>query len=313
MEYYNDKLKQLKEQVAKKTRLTNKVKEMRKQLEQLEEKVHDLGQERLSEEADVVRLESRSLANFFYSIVGKKDDMLTKEKEEAYAARVKYDAALSEMNALRADIRSVEAELGELYGCEKKYEQLIEEKRSAIEASGNSAAEELLKLEEQLLSLEQNEKEIKEAISAGNSALFTAEMILKSLDSAEGWGTWDLLGGGLISDIAKHSHLDEAQDKVEKLQIQLSRFKTELSDITIQSDMQVNVDGFVRFADYFFDGLFADWTVLSRIEKSKEQISGTYQQIKTAIRQLEGLKSTNARNQTAIKAQIDRAILNAEV
>jgi len=35
--------------------------------------------------------------------------------------------------------------------------------------------------------------------------------------------------------------------------------------------MQVNVDGFLRFADYFFDGLFADWAVLDRINQSQEQ------------------------------------------
>ena len=313
MEFYNDKLKELKEQVARKNRLTNMVNESRKQLEKLQEKVSELEQIKIAEQADVDRLESKSLANFFYSVVGKKDEMLTREKEEAYAANVKYDAAISELEAVRRDIRSMENELGELYGCDRKYNELLEEKRSAVKASTLPAAEEVLRLEEEIVSLEQNEKEIQEAISAGNSALYTAEAILKSLDSAEGWGTWDLFGGGLIADLAKHSHLDEAQSQVEKLQIQLSRFKTELSDVTVRSDIQVNVDGFLRFADYFFDGLFADWTVLSRIEKSQEQISGTYNQIKTVIRQLEGMQSDNARKLTAARAQLDRAVVDAEV
>ncbi len=35
--------------------------------------------------------------------------------------------------------------------------------------------------------------------------------VSSTLDSAEGWGTWDLFGGGLITDLAKYSKLDEAQ------------------------------------------------------------------------------------------------------
>ena len=64
-------------------------------------------------------------------------------------------------------------------------------------------------------------KEINEAISAGQIAEYLSERILDSLNSAENWGTWDLIGGGLVADLAKHSHLDTAQDMVEDLQIQL--------------------------------------------------------------------------------------------
>ena len=100
------------------------------------------------------------------------------------------------------------------------------------------------------------------------------DMIDEKLGRAQGWGTWDMLGGGLISDLAKHSNLDEAQAGAEYLQTLLSRFRTELADVRISAQTgQVNVEGFLRFADYFFDGLIADWTVLSRIHKSRESVS----------------------------------------
>ena len=38
------------------------------------------------------------------------------------------------------------------------------------------------------------------------------------------------------------------------------------------SGMQVSIDGFMRFADYFFDGFFVDWMVLDRIQQSTEQV-----------------------------------------
>ena len=92
-----DKLKELQEQVSRKKHLTVKRDELQKQYDRLKEKAAQLEAEKVSEQADVERLEARSLANFFYQVVGKMDEKLSKEKEEAYAAAVKYDAAVSEM------------------------------------------------------------------------------------------------------------------------------------------------------------------------------------------------------------------------
>ena len=311
MEYYNDKLKELQEQVSRKKHLTVKRDELQKQYDRLKEKAAQLEAEKVSEQADVERLEARSLANFFYQVVGKMDEKLSKEKEEAYAAAVKYDAAVSEMKAVKADINSVLNELGECQGCDIQYARALEEKTEAVRQSGTPEAEELLQLEQKLTEFKCQEREIREALSAGNSALCTADCILESLKSAENWGTWDLLGGGLISDIAKHSHLDAAQSKVERLQTQLGRLKTELADVTIQSDVQVSVDGFMRFADYFYDGLFADWAVLNRIDKSSTQISQTRGQINAVVRRLETLLNTNTQNQTRTQFRIQQLILNA--
>lgn len=55
---------------------------------------------------------------------------------------------------------------------------------------------------------------------------------------------------------------------MEYLQSQLRAFRTELADVTISADFQVNIDGFLRFADYVFDGIFADWAVLDRINQA---------------------------------------------
>ena len=106
---------------------------------------------------------------------------------------------------------------------------------------------------------EGRKKELLEAIAAGSDALNTVNVILDELGDAEVWATWDMFGGGMISDLAKHSHLDSAQHNVSLLQSQLRRFRTELADVGSAADgMQVSIDGFMRFANYFFDGFFAD-------------------------------------------------------
>ena len=165
-----------------------------------------------------------------------------------------------------------------------------------------------MKLEERTAYLESQKRELEEAVSAGRAALTTADQIAGSLDSAEGWGTWDLFGGGLISDLAKHSHLDDAQASVEFLQSQLRRFKTELSDVTISADFQVNIDGFLRVADYLFDGIFADWTVLDQIHQSQAQIQNTRSQICNVLDYLHALMDQAAAEQADLRHELEELV-----
>ena len=311
MTYYDEKLKALQEKISRFRQLTSMLKELRSQRDTIAERVRELETIKMDEQADVDRLEGRSLASFFYNVIGKMDERLNKEREEAYAARVKYDAAARELEAIDGDIHRCEAELSGLRGCEREYEATLREKANTVKAEGGARAEEILKLEERHAYLESQKKELREAISAGNSARSTAESVLSSLDSAEGWGTWDLLGGGLLADMAKHSHLDEAQGAIERLQSQLRRFKTELADVTIHADMQVNVDGFLRFADYFFDGLFADWAVMDKISQSKSQVQSTKNQIDSVLSRLNSMMSAAEREQVQTKSKLDALVLEA--
>ena len=148
-------------------------------------------------------------------------------------------------------------------------------------------------------------EEKKEALDAGQDALTTADQIAASLDSAEGWGTWDLLGGGLVADLAKHGHLDDAQASVEYLQSQLRRFKTELADVTIAADFQVNIDGFLRVADYLFDGIFADWAVLDQIHASQEQVQNTRDQICRVLDYLRTMLQQTAAERADIQRKVE--------
>lgn len=305
MTYFDEQLRQLHGQIARSAQLTAMVKELRQQKETLSAQAEELGAVMRFEQSHVDRLEGRSLAAFFYNVVGKRDEKLDRERREAYAARVKYDAAAKELEGVERDLAGCEEELFSLRGCETRYEEVLKQKLFAVKAAGGAAAEEIMELEARIANLESQKKELREAMFAGKNALAIADQVLDSLDSAEGWGTWDLLGGGLIADIAKHNHLDSAQSSIEDLQSQLRRFKTELADVTVHADMQVNVDGFLRFADYFFDGLFADWTVLDRIGQSQSQVLQTRSQIETVLSRLDAMTEAVSREQAEVKSRLD--------
>ena len=308
MRHYDEELRELQIQAATKNRLETVLKELQKQKRALETRVDELASQKDKEQMDVRRLEGRSLANFFYQVVGKMDDKLTKERREAYEAAVKYDAAYSELQAVEAELRMKELEYGRVRRSNERYLEVLKEKQEAVKLSGVPEATEILRLEAQITSLEVQVKELEEAVLAGQSAERIAVGILDSLSSAEGWGTWDLLGGGILADAVKHSHLDEAQNQVERLQEALCRFKTELADVEIIEDMQVNIDGFLRFADYFFDGLFADWTVMNRISDAQGQVQKVKGQIGSVLSKLNAASVSVKAEQNSAKNKLQELV-----
>lgn len=308
MNHYDEQLCQLQAQCARKKKLEATIAELRAQRDTYTARAQELAQIFRKEQADVERLEGRSLSSFFYNVIGKKDEKLTQEKQEAYAARVKYDAVARELAGIEEDLRRCETELHSLHGCENRYAAMKLEKTQAVKSAGGDIAEKILNLEERIAYLESQERELKEAVAAGQDALATAEQIADNLNSAENWGIWDLAGGGLFADLAKHGHLDDAQSSVEHLQSQLRRFKTELADVTIDADFQVNIDGFLRVADYFFDGIFADWAVLDRIQQSQSQVQHTQSQIHDVLNHLQTLMAHTTAEKANIQHQIEHLV-----
>lgn len=292
--------------------LERKIWELREQFRHYEQEVMGLKVSYGKECGDIGKLEGRSLANYFYQVIGKLDDKLDKERQEAYAAKVKLDAAELELQNIRRDISNVQSQLDAARTAGYLLEQALKQKQEELRKSGSETGNRILALEQNLAELEARKKEIREAVSAGYRAKSVCDRILGELDSADGWNTWDLIGGGgIITHVAKHSHLDEAQELVSVLQDRLRQFKTELADIRISVATQVNVDGFLRFADYFFDGLFADFAMKEKIDRSHGSVSHTKRQIEKVLDQLTELEKTTDRELAQRKTELEALLMQA--
>lgn len=137
------------------------------------------------------------------------------------------------------------------------------------------------------MSEKENLVEMNEAIIAGKQALNSMKMARESLKSAGNWGIADLLGGGFIVDMIKHSRLDEAAKRLEEAKRQMRRFQKELKDVELPCEVHVHVDGFLTFADFFFDGIVADWLVQSRINDAKEELDEAIDYVEKVIADLQ--------------------------
>ena len=92
-----DPLFELQKKIAMKPSLEAKLRELQNQRREYDREVISLRVAFRKEQEDVEKLEGRSLANYFFQVVGKLDEKLDQERKEAYAAKVKLDAAEREL------------------------------------------------------------------------------------------------------------------------------------------------------------------------------------------------------------------------
>lgn len=133
-------------------------------------------------------------------------------------------------------------------------------------------------------------KEINEAKAAGESALLSLRQASEKLDSARSWGIFDMLGGGMLSTLIKHSKLDDASGLMEDARRKLLIFQRELRDVQVPLEFRVDVGDFLTFADFFFDGIIADWMVQSRIGEAREQVDDAISRVERILRDLDTMQ-----------------------
>ena len=133
------------------------------------------------------------------------------------------------------------------------------------------------------------QREIDEAIRAGQRARNSLLQAKDCLKSAGNWGLLDMFGGGMITTFVKRSKMSDAERLVQQARSDLKQFRKELADVENVADFHVETGNFLTFADYFFDGLLADWLVQSKIQDAKKQVDDAIEKVENILRQLGGL------------------------
>ena len=129
-------------------------------------------------------------------------------------------------------------------------------------------------------------KERQEAIHAGMRAKNSLTNALNALNSARGWGIYDILGGGVISTFIKHSKMDDASDYLKEAQRDLQVFNKELNDIRGLDGINLSTKDVWGVSDWLFDSFLTDWIVQGRINEAREQIRHTIDQVDSILANL---------------------------
>jgi len=269
----NQRLLEVQEQVDRLNRLEGQIARLEADVKELSEQVEQLQKVCDREQRDVARLEGLSLTGLFYTILGSKEAQLERERQEALAAELKLREERQRLKEMTEELSELRRQAETLAGAREKYNMLIDAKEAAIASSGGEQAERLYSLSQRIQALRWEAKQIREAQEAAMDADAALARVIRELESAENWGAWDMLGGGFLSTAIKHSAIDDAQRAAHDAQRALDRLRRELQDVNAALHVNdVSLDGFTRFADYFFDNLITDWVVQSRIGRSLSSV-----------------------------------------
>jgi DNA repair exonuclease SbcCD ATPase subunit len=236
------------------------------------------------EKADVDKLEGYGITGLFYTVLGTKEERLEQERQEYLAAKLKYEESVRAIEEAHSEIRRLETELDQYSGAQVDHDQLMEEKRRLLRQDGGQRSETLIQMSERLGDLEADQKELQEAVQAGDSAQDALKRVQSELSSAENWGTFDMLGGGGLTTWMKHTRIDSARDQARVAQRRLRVFEEELADADKRLNVALDkIGGFSKFADFFFDGLIADWIVQSRVQEASRACDSVLHEVSATL------------------------------
>ncbi len=305
----NDQLLKVREAIAEQERLSRLLEQAERSLAAERGQLQDLAAALHKESEDVRRLEGASLSAWFYQILGSKENRLDKEQQEMLAANLKYENCRRRVSGLEQDVADLQARLSSLGSSGDlrfRYNRLLTEKERLLIAEDSPAARRLNDLDGELGKLRSSKRELDEAVQAGQQAQSGLDQAVEALESASGLGTLDVLGGGLIVDMMKHSRLDEANEAVQRVQPLLQRFERELADVGGAAGLSVDTGGLTSFADMFMDGLLFDLLMQSKINDSlkaaqmmdrkvRDLLSHLQQQQAQAAQQVQDLETERQR------------------
>jgi hypothetical protein len=284
----NQQLLEVKDNLRKKAKYEEHIERLNTYLAEEKRKKYQLESLLEKEEEDVARLERFTLTSVFYSMIGKKLEKLDQEQKEVLAAKLKYTEAIETIEDVERELSEFRVLLAPVINAPIRYQAIIREKERLIQDSDSIWSVKLYDLADKEADLQTNLNEYNEAIGAGDLALVALERALSSLDSAKGWSTFDMFGGGMVSTAMKHSRLDDAKKHIHQAQNKLRVFQDELLDIKHHFDSTIEVGGMLTFADYFFDGLIVDWMVHGKITQSYEQTSQIIGRVSRLLGSLKG-------------------------
>ncbi|MDF2589471.1 MAG: hypothetical protein K0S41_3312 [Anaerocolumna sp.] len=311
-EQINGEFEQLQQGIGRKNKITAMLESLRKQLSDQMDLKASYEKELEKEQLDVDKLNKMSLTNLFYTILRSKEEQMDKEYQEVLAAKLKLDNIINQIEDTQNQISNLESEKRNFNDFERRYEKLMKEKYELYKQVSSANADKVTELEQTITLVKSNVKETQEAIQAGNRVISQLNQVEKSLNSAHGWGTWDMWGGGgLVTDMIKHSHIDDARADASAVQSLLNQFRTELADVHITSQIHIDIEGFSKFADFFFDGLISDWVVQSKINDSLSSVSQVRNQVNQVLVKLQTMQNSDKGKVTSLENELNQLIKNA--
>lgn len=240
----------------------------------------------IKEQRDVEKLEKGSSVSFFLKLFGKLEEKIEKEEIEALDAKHKYESTQYELDNVKVSILNLKDEIKDYDKLVKEYEALWKQKERELLNSSSFKKQEYVNSTEKLASFKVLDKELKEAVNAGEALIEVLEEAKKEFESAKSWGTLDMFGGGVMSSMIKRGHIENANRVLNEVQYLVKSFKKELNDVNVSLDMKYVSGDFSDMTDIFFDNFFSDIMVQDKINNALNNVNRTLRVVERNTKEL---------------------------
>ncbi len=308
----NSQLDSLRLQMEEKKRCASQLDEVERELREEKEKNASLRALLDKDEALADKLRKASLVHLFHAIVGNLEEDEEQLTAKTVQTKIQLDASDRAISHLSSEVERIRSRQIELKYVEDDYQRRLAIKAEEIAKTDGSVAKKLAELSEDRTQLLARKHEIYEARSAARSAEYALRDCLDTLKKAGRWGTADLLGGGMIITAIKRDYMDQANENAIHAQNALRTLARELKDVRVALSVPLHSEGFGRFADYFFDGLIADWSAQSEIRESESAVSTALDQVEDIVGKMEKAAAAIDKQITNVETERDELIAKAK-
>lgn len=224
------------------------------------------------------------------------DPVKREESRELMEAQARYEAALWDLSDLEDRLWTAKEERAGLEGVEERYQALLGEKERFLCCTGSTQVQRLVQIAKELGSVRSGLQDLKDAVQAGEAAQVQLRAMTGTLESAREWESWER--GGLLSVVGRTAGLEEVQAQGGEIRQALSRLRTQLARVAQEKVPGADLEGFLAFADYFFEGVFSDLFSHAGLERAQGEVENILCEVDTLMESLrEGLDALQAKEQ----------------
>jgi hypothetical protein len=248
----------------------------------------------------VADLEGHSLAHVVAALRRREGEELDAAQARVRAAQLELATRQRALDKLTAEHSAAQARGAELDDDRRVLAAAQGRREAAISQAGGPQAETLRALSARSSQLTHSLNECDELIGAAQVAEQVLSDCLEKLHSAGGWATYDtFFHGGIIAASMEHQRVDEAARTIGDAQVALQRLAADIHALHDPSALLPEISPSLKAANIWFDNLFSDWMVRSRISASEQSVETTYGNVRKLVLEL-------SRRRAAIAAELQQ-------
>lgn len=134
-------------------------------------------------------------------------------------------------------------------------------------------------------------RQLELAIEVGTQVLDCLKKAKQQLEEIQAQGFFERISRGVFGKKYDSKRINGANQTIKQAKELLIVFQRKLRYIKVPNQLKIEIEGFVTFADFFFDSLLADWYVQSKLKKSLDEVEDAMRQILEILEKLNTMKA----------------------